>query len=49
MGESISGFKVDEGGFVAEALLQKLGDDYLLSLRGGAAHVGTVAMAFWEP
>jgi len=49
MGESISGFKVDGGGFVAEALLQKLGDHYLLSLRGGAAHIGAVAMARPRP
>ncbi|MGO9022154.1 MAG: hypothetical protein ACLQVJ_27775 [Syntrophobacteraceae bacterium] len=49
MGESISRFKVEEGGFVTEAVLQELGKDYLLSLWGGVAHIGAVAMAQPRP
>ncbi|SPF44811.1 hypothetical protein SBDP1_500035 [Syntrophobacter sp. SbD1] len=49
MGESTSRFKVEEGGFVTEAMLQELGDDYLLSLWGGVAHIGAVAMAQARP
>ena len=49
MGESVSRFCVEEGGFRIEALLQELGKDYLLSLWGGVAHIGAVAMAQPRP
>ncbi len=46
---SVSTFRVEEGGFTVEALLQRLGDDYLVSVWGGAAHIGAVAMAQPRP
>jgi hypothetical protein len=49
MGESISRFQVEEEGFPVEALLQQLGPDFLLSVWGGAAHIGAVAMAQPRP
>lgn len=49
MGESISRFTVDEEGYLLEALLQQLGKDFLLSIWGGAAHIGAVAMAQPRP
>ncbi len=50
MGESIvTRFRVEEEGFPVEALLQELGNDYLLSLWGGVAHIGAVAMAQPRP
>ena len=49
MGESINRFTVDEEGFLVEALVQQLGKDFLLSIWGGAAHIGAVAMAQPRP
>jgi gallate decarboxylase subunit D len=49
MGESISRFSVEEEGFLLEALLQQLGNDFLLSIWGGTAHIGAVAMAQPRP
>jgi gallate decarboxylase subunit D len=49
MGESVSRFQVEEEGFLLEALLQQLGKDFLLSVWGGAAHIGAVAMAQPRP
>jgi hypothetical protein len=49
MSELISRFRVEEEGFLIEALLQRLGKDYLLSVWGGAAHIGAVAMAQPRP
>jgi hypothetical protein len=40
---------VEEQGFLIEALLQQLGNDFLLSVWGGAAHIGAVAMAQPRP
>jgi gallate decarboxylase subunit D len=49
MSESVSRFQVEEGGFLIEALLQRLGQDFLLSVWGGAAHIGAVGMAQPRP
>lgn len=49
MNESIGRYHVEEGGFRLDALLQRIGEDYLLSLWGGAAHIGAVAMAQSRP
>lgn len=49
MDETTMRFRVEEGGFLIEALLQELGKDYLLSLWGGVAHIGAVAMAQPRP
>jgi hypothetical protein len=46
---SINHFQVDQGKFPISALLQRIGDDYLLSIWGGAAHIGAVAMAQPRP
>lgn len=42
-------FQVEEGGFLVEALWQRLGKDYLLSVWGGELHIGAVAMAQSRP
>ncbi len=42
-------FQVEEGGFLVEALWQRLGKDYLLSVWGGEPHIGAVAMAQPRP
>jgi len=42
-------FEVDQDGFRIEAILQRLGNDYLVSVWGGAAHIGAVAMAQSRP
>jgi hypothetical protein len=49
MNESVSRFQVEEEGFLIEALIQQLGKDLLLSVWGGAAHIGAVAMAQPRP
>jgi len=49
MSESVRRYHIEEGSFRLDALLQRLGEDYLLSLRGGAAHIGAVAMAQPRP
>lgn len=49
MGESIRRFRVEEEGFLIEALVQELGGDLLLSVWGGVAHIGAVAMAQPRP
>ncbi len=49
MGHSTSRFRVEEQGFPIEALLQQLGQDFLLSVWGGTAHIGAVAMAQPRP
>lgn len=49
MNERFHHFAEDESGFRVEAALQRLGNDYLLSLWGGAAHIGAVAMAQSRP
>lgn len=38
-------FQFEEGGFRVEAHCQKMGSDYLVSVWGGAPHIGAVAMA----
>lgn len=38
-------FEIDRDGFKVEALCQQMGDDYLVSIWGGKAHIGAVAMA----
>ena len=38
-------FNVEQNGYKVEACLQMMGDDYLLSIWGGEAHIGAVAMA----
>lgn len=38
-------FQLEKGGFKVEALCHKMGEDYLLSIWGGVAHIGAVAMA----
>ncbi|MBW1981416.1 MAG: hypothetical protein JRJ12_09345 [Deltaproteobacteria bacterium] len=42
-------FQFEEGGFRVEALWQSLGEDYLLSIWGGVAHIGAVGMAQPRP
>jgi hypothetical protein len=49
MDESVQHFQVNEAGFLVEALWQRLGNDYLLSVWGGDAHIGAVAMAQPRP
>lgn len=49
MSESAGRYCIEEGGFRLDALLQRLGDDYLLTLWGGAAHIGAVAAAQPRP
>ncbi len=49
MGETNRSFRIEDGGVPVEALLQKMGPDYLLSVWGGAAHIGAVAMAQPRP
>lgn len=49
MGDSARHFQFEEGGFLIEALWQQLGNDYLLSIWGGEAHIGAVAMAQPRP
>lgn len=49
MSESTGRYHIEEGHFRLDALLQRIGEDYLLSLWGGAAHIGAVAMAQPRP
>lgn len=42
-------YRVDKGGFPVEAMMQRLGKDFLLSIWGGEAHIGAVAMAQSRP
>lgn len=49
MGESHRHFQFEEGGFLVEAFWQRLGNDYLLTVWGGEAHIGAVAMAQPRP
>lgn len=49
MSKYLGRFRVEEEGFLVEALLQQLGKDFLLSIWGGAAHIGAVAMAQPRP
>ena len=49
MNHTFQHFEVDQGGFRIEALVQRLGNDYLVSVWGGAAHIGAVAMAQSRP
>ena len=46
---SINYFHVQEGKFPVNASLQRIGEDYLLSIWGGKAHIGAVAMAQPRP
>lgn len=41
----VESFRVEDAEFPVDALLQRLGEDYLLSVWGGRAHIGAVAMA----
>lgn len=43
--QSIDYFQIREGKFPVSASLQHIGEDYLLSIWGGKAHIGAVAMA----
>jgi hypothetical protein len=47
--KSLGRFRYQEGGFLVEALWQRLGEDYLLSVWGGEPHIGAVAMAQPRP
>jgi len=49
MRELVRRFQVEEEGFLVQALLQRLGKDFLLSVWGGAAHIGAVGMAQPRP
>ncbi|MGA7876985.1 MAG: hypothetical protein WCA08_15105 [Desulfoferrobacter sp.] len=49
MNHKLQHFEVEQGGFRIEAHLQRLGKDYLVSVWGGAAHIGAVAMAQSRP
>jgi len=49
LGEVVSRFEVTDGRFPVAGLWQRLGPDYLLSLWGGEAHIGAVAMAQSRP
>lgn len=42
-------FRLERGGFLVEAMVQRLGGDLLVSIWGGAAHIGAVAMAQSRP
>lgn len=37
--------QIDRNGYKVEGLCNRMGDDYLLSIWGGEAHIGAVAMA----
>ena len=45
MAEDPRFFQIEQDGFTVEACCSKMGDDYLLSIWGGRAHIGAVAMA----
>ncbi len=47
--QSIHYYAVEEGQFPIRALWQRIGKDYLLSIWGGEAHIGAVAMAQPRP
>jgi len=49
MNEAPRHFQKEAGGFLVEALWQRLGKDFLLSVWGGVAHIGAVAMAQPRP
>jgi hypothetical protein len=49
MSEGRQAYRLEAGGFLVEGLWQKLGRDRLLSLWGGVAHIGAVAMAQPRP
>jgi gallate decarboxylase subunit D len=49
MDENLSFFRLEEGGYLVEAMLQRLGCDFLVSLWVGVAHIGAVAMAQSRP
>lgn len=49
MGDFARHFQFEEGGYLIEALWQQLGNDYLLTIWGGEAHIGAVAMAQPRP
>jgi gallate decarboxylase subunit D len=49
MNEAVRHFQKEAGGFLVEALWQRLGKDFLLSVWGGVAHIGAVAMAQPRP
>ena len=38
-------FQIERDGFKVEALCHQMGSDYLVSIWGGEAHIGAVAMA----
>jgi phosphoribosylcarboxyaminoimidazole (NCAIR) mutase len=42
-------FRLERGGYLVEAMMQRLGGDLLVSIWGGAAHLGAVAMAQSRP
>lgn len=42
-------YKISHDKFPVEALLQRIGDEVLLSIWGGKAHIGAVAMAQPRP
>ncbi len=43
--KNVEHFKLEKGKYVVEALLHRLGEDYLFTIWGGKAHIGAVAMA----
>jgi len=47
--QSIEYFQVQEGEYPINAMWQRIGEDYLLSVWGGKAHIGAVAMAQPRP
>lgn len=49
MSNTVRAFRVEEGGYRVEGLLQRLGRDLVLTLWGGVSHVGAVAMAQPRP
>ena len=49
MNEAPRHFQQEAEGFLVEALWQRLGKDFLLSVWGGVAHIGAVAMAQPRP
>lgn len=38
-------FQIESNAFKVEAYCQQLGDDFLISIYGGAAHIGAIGMA----
>jgi hypothetical protein len=45
MAKASRSYRLEKKGFCVEALCQRIGKDYLVSIWGGEAHIGAVGMA----